>query len=408
MLLSLCFSVMLVAGRSALAEAEAPKVEANLYQEAMQFIAEGRYEQARETLLRLVKQEPEHAGAWLDIAMLHCGIGNAGEAEALFAAIEKRFSPPPAILEVIAQQRARGCNSQKSSVFVRLRLSRGSDSNANQGARNPNLSIGSGNNLTNLVLSPEFAPKADQFTALSAELLAPLSSTGTLGLIQFYARDYDTLTKYSLNSLVASVEHPWRLGNWRLRGSGSLGLITLGGALYQRQGQLQFLVTPPLALPSGWKFGVVGGWTRMVYPTLTGFDSQVWEARGELTYRTEDGFVQAGAGYAFDQGGDLRPGRDRSGVVASLTGRKRLFGEIFGEFGWSRQTWEGKQAYSPGLIDHKRHQVTQLLRAAVIFPVAPHHALHVEVRDVRNRENVTIFEYEGRILQASWQWQMGY
>ena len=403
----LLLAVALCAGQPALAAAAADKPETNLYQEAMQLIAEGRYALARETLQRLVSDEPEHAGAWLDIAMLHCSMGNTAEAETLFNAIEQRFSPPPAILEVIAQQRARGCKGEQPETYARLRLGRGVDSNANQGARNPNFTIGSGNTLTNLVLSPEYAPRKDSFTALSGEISTVLSSAGTLGLLQFQTRQYDALSQYNLGLLVAGVEHPWRLGGWGLRGTGSLGLITLDNALYQRQTQLQRYVTPPLALPKAWEFGVIGGWINLTYPSLDGFDSQLWESRGLLTYRTEDALVQGSVGYAVDRGTNERPGSDRSGLVSGLSARLRLSGEVFGELGWIRQSWLGKQAYSPGLIDQKREQATRLLRAAVIFPVTREHAVHLEFRDVRNRENISIFEYEGRVLQLSWQWQTG-
>lgn len=391
----------------ATAETPAHTADGNLYQEALLSIAEGRYDEASEALQRLVSQEPEHAGAWLDIAILQCNMGRAVEAEALFNAIENRFSPPPAILEVIAQQRARGCKRQQPETYVRLRLGRGYDDNVNQGASNPNFSIGSGNNLVNLVLSPEYAPKKDQFTGLLAEFTRPLSALGTLGFVQFQARQYDTFSQFDLNSMTVGVEHPWRLGGWGLRGTGSVGLITVGGSPYQRQGQLQLQVTPPLALPKRWEFGVVNGWTGVVYPTLTGFDSQLWESRGLLTYRAENGFAQASAGYALDKGVDQRPGNDRIGAVVSLIGRMRLAGDIFGELSWNHQSWEGQQAYSPGLIDQRRYQETQLLRVAVIFHIAPRQTVHVELRDVRNRENISLFEYAGRQLQLGWQWHTG-
>lgn len=402
------FVATLCASWPVLADPRQHRADASLYKEAMLFIAEGRYEEAREMLQRLVSQEPEHAGAWLDIAILHCSMGNAREAEAIFDSIENRFSPPPAILEVIAQQRARGCQHQKPETYARLRLGRGYDGNVNQGASNPNFSIGSGNTLVKLVLSPDYAPKKDPFTALSAEFAQALSMRGTRGFIQLQARQYDTFSRFDLSSLVVGVEHPWRLGAWGLRGTGSVGLTTFGGSLYQRQGQLDLQVTPPLTLPKGWEFGIVNGRTGVSYPTMSGFDSQLWESRGLLTYRTENAFAQASVGYAFDKGADQRPGNNRSGVVASLSGRMRLSGDSFGELSWNHQSWEGQQAYSPGLIDQRRRQNTRLLRASFIFPIAPRQTLQVELRDVRNRENISLFEYQARVLQVSWEWQPGF
>ena len=397
--------IALSVGWPAFAEVPAPQGNADAYQEAMQAIAEGRYTKARTLLDRLVSQEPEHAGAWLDIATLHCSMGNTAQAEALFTEIEKRFAPPAAIREVIEQQRATGCKPPKLASFTRLRLGRGVDPNANQGASNPNFSIGSGNNLVSLILSPEFAPKRDTFTALSAEYAQVLPREETLGFVQMQARQYDSLSQYDLGSLVVGVEQPWQLGTWGVRGTGTLGIITLGGKAYQRQSHLQLLLTPPLALPTGWTVGLLNGWTDVAYTTLTGFDSQLWESRGQLTYKTAKAMVQASAGYALDNGSDLRPGKDRRGVVAGVTGQMMLGSTVLGELGWSYQRWDASQAYSPGLIDVQRQQATQLLRIALTYPLAPRHALHLEYRDVSNKENISLFAYQGKMLQLSWEWR---
>jgi hypothetical protein len=371
----------------------------------MQAIAEGRYTKARTLLDQLASQEPEHAGAWLDIATLHCSMGNKAEAEALFTEIEKRFAPPASIREVMAQQLATDCKPPKLANFTRLRLGRGEDTNANQGASNPNFSIGSGGNLVRLTLSPEFKPKRDSFTALSTEFSQVLSREETLGFVHLQARQYDSLSQYDVTSLVVGVEQPWYLGSWWLRGTGTLSLMTLGGETYQHQSQLQLQLTPPLRLPAGLTLGMLNSWTHVSYPTLTGFDSQLWESRGQLTYKTARATLQANAGYAFDKGANLRPGNDRRGVVAGMSGQMLLGSQVLGELGWSYQQSNGSRAYSPSLIDTQRQQATQLLRLALTYPVAPQHALHLEYREVRNKENISLFAYKGKMLQLSWEWR---
>lgn len=73
-----------------------------LYQEALQALAEGRRTDASRALRRLIEQEPRHAGAWLDLALIQCGLGNAEEAERMFATVETRFDPSREILELIS------------------------------------------------------------------------------------------------------------------------------------------------------------------------------------------------------------------------------------------------------------------------------------------------------------------
>jgi hypothetical protein len=46
-----------------------------------------------------------------------------------------------------------------------------------------------------------------------------------------------------------------------------------------------------------------------------------------------------------------------------------------------------------------------MLRASLAYPIGKHQALQVEARAVRNRENISIFQYNNRQLQLSWQWQ---
>jgi len=388
--------------------AETQDVNAGRYLDAMQSLAEGRYEQAREIMQQLIADEPNNAGAWLDLAILQCSLGRTREANLLFDAIETRFSPPPAILAVIDLQRAQGCVETPTKQIGRFRLLRGYDTNVNQGASNPNFSLGSGAGLTQLAISPEYLPKKDAYYALSGEYARDLSSSGTFGFVQILARKYDDLSRYDLNSLIAGVEHPWRYADWELRGTASLGFITLGGKLYQRLSRLEFLLVPPLTLPDNWSFGIVGGLSHIGYPTLTGFNSLLPEVRGQLTYKTSDILVQAAAGYVYDQGSSERPGGDRNGTLFSLTGRARIAGNVFGEASWTDQYWRGERPYSPGLIDQNRRQHSQVLRTAVVFPISAEHAVHVEFREIQNRENISLFQYQERIFQIGWQWQPGF
>jgi hypothetical protein len=38
-------------------------------------------------------------------------------------------------------------------------------------------------------------------------------------------------------------------------------------------------------------------------------------------------------------------------------------------------------------------------------PFRDHHALQLEWRRVKNNENISLFQYNSRLLQLSWQWQ---
>ena len=138
----------------------------NLYQDALRAVSERRVKDAKAILSQLIEIEPQHAGAWLDLAIIQCELGNANEAETLFDTIVKKFSPAPAILEVIAKHREQGCQlnrNEQINSHLSVLLDRGFDSNVNQGASNPNFSLGSGATQITLPLLPEYLPKKDQF-----------------------------------------------------------------------------------------------------------------------------------------------------------------------------------------------------------------------------------------------------
>ncbi len=391
-------------GLFAHAGAESPSMQPDLYQDAMLSIVDGRLGDAEKTLATLTETEPRHAGAWLDLAMLYCAAGNAAAAEKLFVEIEHRFAPPPPILEVMAYQRKQGCAGAQASQKTTVRLGRGFEGNVNQGAHNPNFSIGSGVNQIDLVLLPSYQPRSDQYTQLSGELVREFSPNGVTGVVQLQSRTYDQLTNFNSTSLFLGVERPWRWGEWGLRAAGSTGLMTLDSQLYLKQTQLQMELLPPLPLPTYWKFGMTGSWSAIDYPTLSGFDAQWWEARGALTYRKDDTWFQMSASAVQDRAMGQRPGGDRVGMFASVQGRMSLGNRVLGEAGFQLQNWQADGVFSPGLIDVRRAQNTSIFRLAATLPIDARQAVILEFKDTQNYENISIFEYRNQSVQLSWQW----
>ncbi|HCI15010.1 MAG TPA: hypothetical protein DFK12_13985 [Gallionellaceae bacterium] len=375
----------------------------DVYLETMRLIANGQRQEASDTLVRIIQDEPAHAGAWLDLAFLQCEMGYAEEAERLFAEIVTRFQPPPAILEIIAQRQAQGCAVVQSAGRMALMLGRGFDDNVNQGASSSYFTFGAGGSRIELQLLPEYLPKRDQFSVLSAEYAQNLNARGTTGFVQFQARSNDVLTRYDAALVSVGAEHPWRAGDWRMRGVGVLSALSLGGALYQKQQHLQVVASPHL--PNGFEFDLSGGVTSVAYPTLSNFDATLWEMRGLLNYGTPLARVQATAGYSFDHALSARPGGNRRGWSASILGNGHLASNVFGELSWGRQTWLGESAYSPGLLDLARNQTMDILSASLLIPVAERQAVRVDLRQVTNRENISIFQYNNRQLLVSWQWR---
>ena len=402
-------SVLLLAA-AACASAAAPQEHApnaeDLYLRALQSISEGRRTDATAELRRAIEQSPNHAGAWLELALTHCALGNSDEAERLFAIVETRFAPSPALLELIAETREQGCSRWDVFSSGVLTASRGFDQNVNQGARTNRYVVDAPEGQVEYELSGDFMPRSDQYTQLSGEYMREVTRNGVLGFAQYQLRHNDKLHQYDTGSLFTGLEAPYRWGSWRLRATGTLGLVTLGGKLYQRQTQLQARVAPPLSLPAGLQFNVVGAVTWNTFPSLTNFDSTMQELRGHLSWRGGDQTVNATLGYQNDHALAQRPGGNRRGGFASLLLRRSLGHGINTELGYSHQSWNSNRAYSPGLIDQVRRQETQVLRGSVSHAIDRRQALVLEARFVRNRENISIFQYNNRQLQLSWQLQL--
>jgi hypothetical protein len=376
-----------------------------LYRQALQSIAEGRNTDASETLRRVIEGEPLHAGAWLDLALIQCALGHEQEAERMFDIIRSRFNPSPGIMQLITEARATGCTHWRPHAQLAFSFGRGIDQNVNQGSSIGSYTANSSGVPVELPLTSDFLPKHDQYTLLTGDYLSDLSPNGTTGYMQLQSRRYDRLGQYNSSSLFAGVDTPWRFGRWTLHGAASLGLITLGTQLYQRQTQIQARIGPPLPLPGSMQFSLTTGLTHVEYLTQGSFNSNTAELRGQFNYRLEDNSATATLARLSDRAAATRPGGNRDGWVATAQWRRRLFGETGGELAYTRQVWNSSSAYSPGFIDQIRHQNTQVLRATVTYPLTNTQSLQIEARQVRNKENISIFQYNDRQLQFSWQWQ---
>ncbi|MGZ8289733.1 MAG: tetratricopeptide repeat protein [Telluria sp.] len=379
-----------------------PEEVQKLYDEALRSIAEGRKKDASATLMRVIEKESLHAGAYLEVAMVQCSLGRADEAERLFAIVETRFDPPLAILELIAEQRETGCDKWQPLTSASASVARGFDQNVNQGASKPSYIVERDGGTIELPLLPDFLPQHDQYTALNAEYTRELSPNGTVGFAQFLGRRNDSLSQYDSASLYLGVDTPYRFGDWALRTTALIGATVLGGEYYQRQLQLQARLVAPVPLPNHMQFSTVGSATRSEYMALTNFNSNTLELRGQLTYRKDDLYASVSHGWLDDKASNDRPGGNRHGTSTNLLARRNLWRDLSGEVSYTNHTWNSASAYAPGLIEQVRNQSTKVLRGTLAWPVFKNQSIQLEARLVRNKEDISIFQYNNRILQLSW------
>ncbi|MDM5178176.1 tetratricopeptide repeat protein [Massilia sp. DJPM01] len=377
--------------------------EEKLYLDALRALSEGRPDEATGKLERLLEKNSQHAGAWLDLAISHCSLGNESEAERMFEQIETRFDPPPAIRELIAHYRKSGCKgAQVARRAMSFKLGRGYDSNVNQGSSNRFVTVGSGNQLSQVELGPDSLPKGDHFNLLSGDFNQPLGSRGMLLIAQLRALRHSQVDSQDSTSGLLALEKPWNAGAWTGRATAAFGLVRLGGDLYQRQGQLLLRAVPPVALGEATSWALTAGYSGAEYPTRRYYDSHTLDLGSTVAWSAKRATVVLAAGALADQGRASRPGGDRSAWYGSVNLFGALNDKAIGELGISRQSWRSERAYSPGLIDTTRRQNTTQLRASLQVPVGTHSALQLELRRTWNRENIPLFQYDSRAVQFSW------
>jgi len=400
---------LLAAGQAHAADeaeaAPAKPVQEELYQAGIRAVDAGRLEEATVLLRQFIDKNPQHAGAWLELALAHCELGNTGKAMELFRTIEQDFDPPPGIADVIATYRSTGCKPRDIRPASWLAgAGRGYDNNVNQGVRNPVVRLGTGEDEGEYVLDDEFLPQADSYSLLTGSYVRPLNSRGTLGILQGYVRRHDRLHRQDSATLLAGLEHTWNLGRWRARTTAVLGGGMLDGHLYQRQGQLQLRAAPPMTMPANWDLALTGNLSHVSYATRRDYDSSTFELGTVATYRSKRDQLQLTASGVRDNGSSSRPGGDRRGWFVNAQWYRLLRTGLFAEANLTHQHWQSDSAYAPDLIDIARRQDTSTARVALQWYFRPNVSLHLEGRAVRNHENIGLFQYNSRAAQLTLRW----
>lgn len=139
-------------------------------------------------LQSFVERWPSHAGAMLDLALLHCELGNWQAMDEQFQAMERQLTLPVGIAELIYLQRQRGCGLENLGIAESPRsqwaweVSLGHSNNANLATDNRWVAFVSDAPLANLELVKTNRQLADSFS------LGSLSGEGHLSLdLKWYA-----------------------------------------------------------------------------------------------------------------------------------------------------------------------------------------------------------------------------
>jgi hypothetical protein len=396
--------LLLIFGNT-VAKADNEAESENLYLEALKAISEKRNDDAKAMLSTLIEKKPLHAGAWLDLAMLQCKLGNKEEADKVLLKMKQNLPLSEEQLYKLELWQPKSCIPATPEKRIAIAVEAGYDTNVNQGASNPFFTFGSGTEQITLQLLPEYQPKADRFAGLSGNISQEINNNGTIGFAQARLRSYDSLSAYNTLALALGVEKPWKWRDYGIRGTALVSALSLGGTLYQKQEIVQLRLSPAVSQGSSWRFSTMAGFTNVQYPTLGNFDAHTWELRGLLSYETQKYQLQAGLAAMADRAHADRQGGHRTGYYGNLNLRRQLSQQSELELGWSKQIWQSAEIYSPNLIDVARRQDLQLVKAGLNWYFTDKQSLQLEFRAINNKENISILQYNSKSVQLSWQWQ---
>lgn len=378
-----------------------------LYEDAVRAIETNQLDEAVAQLEAVLVQQPEHAGAWLDLALVLCQQGDAMRAERLFQHIEMNFSPPPVLRELISKYRESGCQRPRAAMKWRLAAQTGYDNNVNMGARQSSIQVGSGENAINLELHRDYLPHADHFSGVEFDLNYPIESSGDS--FSFYAqnRSYHRLHEYSSNIAAIGYVRTANIARWEIQGGGVIGYLSLGGKTYQTSAGVQWLIQAPSLLPDkNFTLSWAGDATRFAFPSQSSYnmmrgDSHViasWQPAAQMLWKGKLGII-------LDQTLGNRPGGNRTGWSWQTEIYYKPHPAWQVEANFRRQRLHDSQPYLPGLFDQVRNQRQQQIMLAVSWSLNKAHRLRAEWRALNNNDNIALYRYRGQSYSLNWIWE---
>jgi len=386
-----------------------------LYEEAQAAMSAGDRSRAVNLLERVVQLNPQSAGALLDLALLHCELGDTGAAYQRFSELERRFALPESIESLIRFRRELGCLAQTNYQF-QAQLTKGSVSNVNAAPLSSIVQIGSGERAIFLELTERNRPTSDRFTAFGFQSVGPAASDPNAKWLVFVdSRHYETRSDLNLTNLILGYARPAPFTLGRLTDvswSASLGRVLLGERGFERSYRfaadawsLKQSALNHATNRARWGLGSAVSLNR--YDQDSRFNSQRIEllARAEvLPFRSLG--ISGYAGSIWDLSTDGRPGGDRRGAIVGT------------ELNWvlpvGRATFSShaqaltdadvfNEVFFPGIERLNRRFFSTLRYEAALpelHPQQPRMILFGQAARERSIDRLSIFSFKNQLLMV--------
>ena len=377
--------------------AHAADIDELLYQEALAAVAAGDQTRAVEMLETLVERQPRHAGAWLDLALLFCDLGDGARAQEIFARIESDFDPSPVIRKLIALQRGRGCRAPEKPLTWTAGWQAGYDSNVNFGASSNQVILETSAGPTVAELAADSLPRADSF---NDDWVEGFWHDGAQSLrFSLQARQYEQMKTFDTRVMALTGEQAWSAdavdGILRLQGVRAW----LGDAAF-----LDAVTATAVVVGRDEWHGVHPAVDLAVsqnrFPAAPSFDAQVWNLRPGLTNETADYSWRANLVATGDLAQDARPGGDRYGLGAEALGTWQARPGVRLSASALVQQYRSRAPYFPPLLNEYRRQLLWMGHIDVAVDVGHGVQWLTTWTGQRNVDNLPFLDYRAGALQS--------
>ncbi|MGH1460651.1 MAG: tetratricopeptide repeat protein [Neptuniibacter sp.] len=355
----------------------------------------GEYSLAVTALERVVLQNPQHAGAWLDLATVYYRSGEYKKLHSTIEQIESRFNLPPGIRLVLNGYKNHTSDTAIDSGWAsssQLELELGYASNVNNGSRHRYIKFAD----LELELSDNNRPQEDWFN--SSTLQTSLTNRYRGWNVSWWgaARDlrYHSLEEH--NSL-------WFIAGGSAQKSVDQQLVQLAGYhlwLNTRNGTdqnnlwLQYRSWHELD-----KYNSFSYWLGFqAVDSERQSDSRLIKVGAEWSKRLSFYLVASSLEWTFDKvrSGSLgRSGGDRQVLAAKIGGELGYRDGVLSSRLHYRREWDA-EAYSPALFDGERKDLTQIrFETGYLYPIADSQKLELWLNHVREVSDIGLFDSKG-------------
>jgi hypothetical protein len=340
------------------------------------------------------------AGEIMDIAVDHCRRGDRAQALAMFDAIRAQLTPPPAILQLILDLEASGCDKPPlySGAALRLQISSGWDSNVSQGISARTLVLGSGENAIELELDPSYRPRSSSFVQVSADYSLVLPRYGVSVQVALGQRNNFEASQFDLRSFSAAAAKDFETNIGVLRGQVEASQVWLGERAYQHSESLSLQWIRQM--PAGAWLGTFNS-TSVQYLTQPGQNATLWDLGLLREWRVDvSKSVNLGLSVQRDDAHSTRPGGDRVGFQVQagavvLAGPWRLRPQV------SYTKWDSADVFAPGLLDVRRHNRLRQGSLLAERPLGAYTTLALEWRGRWARDTIALYKYQAQLVSAT-------